>query len=278
MAQVTLTDRQKEIKSLLDQGKTAEETGKKLKITTNAVYQQIRRMRKLGVRVGGTQSTGKATGNSRTQRRVSGGSKPKASAKKASTPRRQSARTSQAAPAQPQTAEELLRSEIADLKARAEEERSRVKEAEAVIVEANRAIEGIEAEAATREDVLAVLTGEKVAHAKPTPKAEAPKAKGGKGGKGATAKASTEAAPAAEEAPPQPEATTDAPAAAEAASAPAEAAPSNGGTAAETAQPATQAEREATADFDPFSAGEKGEGEAAEAEAAQAAAEEPQTA
>lgn len=269
MAQVTLTDRQKEIKARLDKGETPEKVGKALKITTNAVYQQIRRMRKAGVKVGGTTQTGSSG------RKASGGSQRKPTSK-AATPRRQSARTRQApAPAAPQTAEELLRSEIADLKARAEIERGRIVEANGVIAEATTAIEGIEAEAATREDVLAVLTGEKVAHAKPQPKAETAKPKGkANGGKGGKPQAASEAASAPEEATSDATPAEEAPAPAEATEAAAEAAPTNGGTAADAPEPSTQAEREATADFDPFTAG----GDAAEAEAAQAAAEQPQTA
>lgn len=48
MATATLTPRQQEIKSLLDAGKTPVEIAKKLKITDNAVYQQLRRMREAG--------------------------------------------------------------------------------------------------------------------------------------------------------------------------------------------------------------------------------------
>lgn len=271
MAQVQLTDRQKDIKARLDKGETPERVGKALKITTNAVYQQIRRMRKAGVKVGGTTQTG-SSGRSSGNRRSSGS---KGKAAKATTTRRQSARTRPVAAATPQTAEELLRSEIADLKARAEVEAGRIVEAEGVIVEAKTAIEGIEAEAAKREDVLAVLTGDKVAHAKPAPKpADAPKGKGGKRGSGKPAPAAQEAAPAAQDGTSEAPAAEEAPAPADAPQeAAAEAAPSNGGSSADTPEPSTQSEREATGDFDPFATGE-----AAEADAAQAAAEEPQTA
>lgn len=43
-----LTDRQREIKELLDQGLGAREIGDELGISRNAVYQQIQRMRKHG--------------------------------------------------------------------------------------------------------------------------------------------------------------------------------------------------------------------------------------
>lgn len=291
MAQVQLTDRQKDIKARLDKGETPEKVGKALKITTNAVYQQIRRMRKAGVKVGGTTQTGSSgrsasTGNSRTQARkagAKGGKKTAAKAKaaaKPSTPRRQSARTSAPkAPAAPVTAEQLLRDEIGDLRARAEMERTRVKEAEAVIAEANAAVEGIEAEAAKREDVLAVLTGDKVAHAKPAAaKPAAAKKAGAKRGSAKPAEAAQEAPQEPQAAQEQPEATseTTAPASAPEAAPETPAATNGSGPSTETPEPSTQAEREATGDFDPFAVG--GEGEGAEAEAAQAAAEEPQTA
>lgn len=43
-----MTDRQREIKNLLDQGHGAREIGEVLGISRNAVYQQIQRMRKHG--------------------------------------------------------------------------------------------------------------------------------------------------------------------------------------------------------------------------------------
>lgn len=55
---MALTERQKEIKGLLKQGKSADEIGTKLGISTNAVYQQIRRMRKSGENVGTRKATG----------------------------------------------------------------------------------------------------------------------------------------------------------------------------------------------------------------------------
>ncbi len=44
-----MTDRQREIKELLDKGRTAPEIAKELEISRNAVYQQIQRMRRNGV-------------------------------------------------------------------------------------------------------------------------------------------------------------------------------------------------------------------------------------
>ena len=48
MAATALTDRQQQIKALLDQSKTPHEIGEALGITENAVYQHIRRMRSAG--------------------------------------------------------------------------------------------------------------------------------------------------------------------------------------------------------------------------------------
>lgn len=45
-----LTERQQQIKTLLEQGKKAEAIGQELGISANAVYQQVRRMRKAGAK------------------------------------------------------------------------------------------------------------------------------------------------------------------------------------------------------------------------------------
>ena len=55
---MALTERQQQIKGLLKQGKSAKEIGKDLDISENAVYQQIRRMRKAGENVGTKRATG----------------------------------------------------------------------------------------------------------------------------------------------------------------------------------------------------------------------------
>lgn len=49
MADDGMTDRQREIKQLLDRGKQAREIGVEMGISRNAVYQQIQRMRRNGV-------------------------------------------------------------------------------------------------------------------------------------------------------------------------------------------------------------------------------------
>jgi DNA-binding CsgD family transcriptional regulator len=55
---MALTERQEQIKGLLKQGKSAKQIAKSLKISENAVYQQIRRMRKAGENVGTKRATG----------------------------------------------------------------------------------------------------------------------------------------------------------------------------------------------------------------------------
>lgn len=62
---MALTERQKEIKGLLKQGKTAKDIGQALSITENAVYQQIRRMRKAGENVGTQRATGSRKASTR---------------------------------------------------------------------------------------------------------------------------------------------------------------------------------------------------------------------
>lgn len=63
MATPDLTERQTEIKRLLDEGKTPREIGEALKITENAVYQHIRRMRGNGHRVNTARSSGSKSGS-----------------------------------------------------------------------------------------------------------------------------------------------------------------------------------------------------------------------
>lgn len=62
MATATLTPRQQEIQKLLDSGKTPPEVAKQLKITDNAVYQQMRRMRKGGAKTTAKRSARKSSG------------------------------------------------------------------------------------------------------------------------------------------------------------------------------------------------------------------------
>ena len=94
MATKQLTPRQKEIKALMDQGKTPTEVAKKLKISDNGVYQQLRRMRAAGHSVGGKTATAKST-----SARKPAASKAKSSGSKRTTSGRSSARKS--TPARP---------------------------------------------------------------------------------------------------------------------------------------------------------------------------------
>jgi chromosome segregation ATPase len=204
-----LTPRQQEIKALTEQGMNAPKIAKKLKITENAVYQHLRAIR------GGA----KKSSSSRPKRRTA-------------TARRQSSRTrtpAPAVPAAPATAEELLRQEIDGAQAGVSDLKGQIKAHQDEITQAEKQIEALTAEAERKGDVLAVLTGKKVARDKPKPTAArkrssaATKATGQSGaGKGTQAASGSQA-------PSQ--------------------APSNGG-AASTPAPASQAEREATADHD----------------------------
>lgn len=247
MAKAQLTERQAEIVDLLEKGKTPTEIGKKLKISTNGVYQQMRRIRKIP----GYSKVGNTSGGS-------GGSTRKASASRSSG--RKSTRTSTPAPsrpapaAKPVTAREVLEGEVKVVSDQIAEQQGVITQAEEDIATAKLRIEHLTGELSARQDTLAVLTGEKVAHARPAQKPAAAKTNGsgsgkpsrsrGKGGEQAT----TETAPAEAQ-----EATTEAATEATTGTAPAE------------AQAATP---------DPF---EGGEG-AQEAEAASDAAEAPQEA
>jgi DNA-binding CsgD family transcriptional regulator len=207
-----LTPRQQEVKALTEKGKKAPAIAKQLGITENAVYQHLRAIR------GGAK---KSSSSSRPKRRS-----------RAATSRRQSGRTSPRAvrtPAAPATAEELLRSEIEQHEATVGAAIEQIAQLNDQIAAANATIQSEQAEAARKGDVLDVLTGKKVAQAKPKPRPARKRASGGKkatgqsgskgGGKPASgSQASSQASP-------------------------------NGGSAA-APEPKTQAEREASADHD----------------------------
>jgi transposase len=151
-----LTPRQQEIKALTEKGLNAPKIAKKLDITENAVYQHLR-----AIRGGAKKSSG---GNRR-------GSGSTARSRKRATSRRQSARTSTpAAPAAPATAEELLTAEIAAAQEAKATALTNIEELKAQITAHEAAIQGHDAEIATKTDVLDVLTGKKVAQAKPKPR------------------------------------------------------------------------------------------------------------
>jgi hypothetical protein len=158
-----LTPRQQQIHDLLEEGKSPPQIAKKLRITTNAVYQQIRRMRNSG---------GSSRSRSRTSGRKSGGSSRRAT--RTSTPARP------AAAPKPMTAEELIRSEIESNEGEIAAKNTEIEQAKALIESLTGEIGQLTEDNARKADVLAVLTGEKVAHAKPQPKPAAKPASRGK--------------------------------------------------------------------------------------------------
>src|SRR3954453_13013155 len=98
MAKAQLTERQQEIVDLLEQDKTPTEIGKKLKISTNGVYQQMRRIRKIpGYKSSGNTSGAASSGTTR-KAGLSGRKSSRTSAR-ASTPRPAPARPAPAAKA-----------------------------------------------------------------------------------------------------------------------------------------------------------------------------------
>jgi DNA-binding CsgD family transcriptional regulator len=242
-----LTDRQKEIKDLIEKGKKADEIGKTLGITTNAVYQQIRRMRG---RSGGRSAAKPKASASKSGRKS--GAKPAAAAKPAATPAPTPAPAAKTEP-RPMTPLQAVR-------ARRDEVSAGLREAEAAVTAAQRTLKQAEESRdkvkAKVDPELAVLDAAEAALKGEAPKAAAKpkattaakpssgakpaaksgtKASGSKGGSG-SAKGTSAAKPT-----------------------------SNGkGNAASVPEPTTQAEREATAD-------------AVEADAAHDAAEAPQT-
>lgn len=130
---MALTDRQKQIKTALQAGKKADEIANELGITTNAVYQQIRRMRNAGTSVkAGRKSGGKAGRKS-------------AATKPAVTPQN---RAGQAAAATP---EPRVATPLQAIRARRSEIEADVKEADSAFKEAAR-------EAEKRKEALDKLT------------------------------------------------------------------------------------------------------------------------
>lgn len=168
MAKQELTPRQTEIKALMEQGKKPKDIAKKLKISENAVYQQIRRIREGGAsgrstsgaaRKSGGSTTRSTARSSRSDGRQSSGSRP---ARRAAAPR---------PVAVPQTAEELLKSEIAAHDAQIAEHNAAIEAAKESITGAEAAIAAVQSERERKAATLSVLTGEMVAHAKPKPAA-----------------------------------------------------------------------------------------------------------
>lgn len=166
------TDRQKQIKKMLGDGKNPQQIAKALRISDNAVHQQLRRMRKnSGAKASGS-TRSRANGSTRrSQTRASRSTGRKSTRTRTrSTARAASAPAATAPMPTPQTAEELIRSEIDTIKAGLAEQADRVKVAHGEIAAAEKETVGLNEELARREDTLAVLTGKKVASAKPKPR------------------------------------------------------------------------------------------------------------
>jgi chromosome segregation ATPase len=210
MATKDLTPRQQEIKALTEKGKKAPAIAKKLGITENAVYQHLRAIR------GGAKKSSGSTTRSRSRG-------------KAASTGRQSSRNRRPAAAAPApapvaaTAEELLRQEIDGAQAGVSDLKGQIKGHQDEITKAEKEIEALTAEIERKGDVLAVLTGKKVARDKPKPSSAKKKA-GGQSAASTGSKAASGSQASSQ-------------------------APSNGGAAA-TPTPGSQAEREATADHD----------------------------
>ena len=240
---MALTERQQQIQDLLEQGKSAKEIAEALGITTNGVYQQLRRMR-------------------------AGGAKA-APAKRAKTAKAKPAKAPASATAKPpgvneSTAPPRVMTPLQAIRARRDDLAAGLRDAEAAVIDAQRTLERA---VAGRDKIAERITPELESldraeraikgEAEPTPEdvtqqpvpvpeppAEQPKVDEPK-----------------VEDPPKPNN-------AKAKPKPAKAAPAK--SAAQTPQPGTQGEREATAD--PFTDGDD-DAAKAEAEAAQAAAE-----
>jgi hypothetical protein len=173
MAKGKLTERQEQIVDLLKQDKTPAEIGKALKISTNGVYQQMRRIRKIpGYKTIG--NTGGSTGTTTAK-----ASTAKATRKRSASSGRQSTRTAAAEPqaeviVKPPSAKDVLSAEVRDTKAKIAEQAAIIEQADKDKAKAQERIDALTIELTAREDTLAVLTGEKVAHARPAAK-QAPK-------------------------------------------------------------------------------------------------------
>lgn len=217
-----LTERQKEIKALQKQGKSASEIAKALGISVNAVYQQVRRMK---------------------ARSGSGGS----TARQASKAGRQSARKPSPAPAatapQPTAAEQRDMTPLQAVRARRDGLTASLKEAEAAQAAAQRELDKateqvgkvkarIDPELAQLDAAEAALKGEKPKAA--TPRKRPSRAAAAKPAQSAqsgdTAQAQGEAGSASESAPNAAQTTTNGTTPAEAEAAPATATPAEAAT------------------------------------------------
>ena len=246
-----LTPRQQEIVDLQKQGNNAKQIAAKLGITENAVYQQLRRARKGGAAKPKAKNAGRKSA-----------AKPAASQAPAATP-------APAAANRQVKSEPRVMTPLQAIRARRNEVAEGLREAEAEVTAAEKALkQATEARDKIQAKVTPELTQldnaeaalKAVQEAAPAPEAPAP-APVSPESPGVREEAQTED-PAARQAPDvEKPAATDKP---KAAAKPKASAKANGkGDAAATPKPATQAEREDTAD-DPFAEGEKAEAEAAQ--------------
>lgn len=270
MATTQLTERQKQVQDLVKDGKSPAEIGTALGITTNGVYQQLRRIRELTGKSKPKATTKKASGAKPAAAKSGRSSARKPAATPAATPK--PAATPAPAPtpvAKPLTPLQAVRAQRDEVTASLKQAEQDVKNAQAVLarVEAARdkLAEKVAPQVAQLDAAEAALQGRLAlpepaeTQAAPAPAASEPEAPTpqAQAAKPATAKPKGSSTPK--------KATSGKPAAA-----PKPAAPKPD--AAATPEPTSQAEREATAD--PFEDGE-GAGLADEARAAQESAEAP---
>lgn len=215
MAKSQLTERQQEIKNLMDKGRTPAEIGEALDITTNAVYQQLRRM---------SNRSGKPAAKSTTKAKTA--SKP--AAKRTPAKRAPAKRPSRPtpAPAPAPAPEPRVMTPLQAIRARRTEIESVVKESkatlDAAVKAANAAKETHEKLVGQRRDELSALEkAEAAITGRPVIKA-APKTQRQSGGKQSpAASAKGNGKPATPAVAPPAEAPASAPAAPAAAQAPA---------------------------------------------------------
>jgi hypothetical protein len=214
MATATLTPKQKQVKDLLDQGKTPAEVAKTLKVNVNSIYQHIRRMGASGAttkRAGAKRTTARKSTARKSTARKSTTRKPstRRSATRKSTTRRAPRRPTPApapapvAEARAMTPLQAIRHRKSEIEAQITESARRVAEAEKVYNSEKDSHAKLEA---NRADELKQLTAAEAAlsGAKPKPKRSSAKAGASRNGTGskAGAKAAAQTAAPAPSAPP----------------------------------------------------------------------------
>ena len=197
----TLTPRQQQVKDLLDQGKSPAEVAKKLKMTTNSVYQHIARMKGGSKAKPARKSGAKRTTARKSTARKSGA---KRTGTRRSSTRRSPARPPAPAPAPAAPAPERTMTPLQAIRHRKSELESGLSESARVVAQAEKALKDAqEAHAkleASREGELKQLTAAEAALsgknvAKPRSRSGG-SSKNGSGSKAAGAKAAASATPA----------------------------------------------------------------------------------